>query len=109
LIAFEDRQDFHRRLFRDLSKSAGITVLAATRWDQSAAELHALGHGVFTYVTLSGLDGRAALAQAGLVTAHELTGFVGRNLPPLSRRYLREPQEVSAFTLGADFPLVQAR
>lgn len=109
LIAFEERQDFHRRLFRDLSKSAGITVLAATRWDQSAAELHALGHGVFTYVTLSGLDGRAALAQANLVTAHELTGFVGRNLPPLSRRYLKEAQEVSAFTLGADFPLVQAR
>jgi len=108
LAAFEGLQGFHRRLFRDVSRASGVTILAATRPDQNAAEMATLGHGVFTHVALQGLAGAADRARTGLVTAHELTDFVADRLPAISQQYLGDTQEPSAFTLGADFVLGKA-
>ena len=109
LAAFEGLQGFHRRLFREVSRASGVTILAATRPDQSAAELRTLGHGVFTHVTLEGLAGAADRERTGMVTAHELTGFVADRLPAVSREYLGVAQEPSAFALGADFLIGRAQ
>lgn len=109
IVPFESRQDFHRRLFREVSRASGVTILAASRWDQSAAELNQLGHGVFTYVALEGLAGGADREKDGVITAHELTDFVAERLPNLSEQYLNQAQEPAAFTLGADFALVRSR
>lgn len=103
LSAFEGLQAFHRRLFREVSRDSGVTILAATRPDQSAAELLTLGHGVFTHVALEGLSGAADRERKGTITAHELTGFVADRLPAVSLQHLGTVQEPSAFALGADF------
>ncbi len=101
---------FHRRLFREISREAGVTVIAAARPDQSAAEVPKLGHGAFTYTVLAGLDGKAAeQRQQGLVTAHGLAGYTSATLPALTQQLLQEAQEPMAFTLGADFALGRAR
>lgn len=101
---------FHRRLFREISREAGVTVIAAARPDQSAAEVPKLGHGAFTYTVLAGLDGKAAeQRQQGLVTAHGLAGYTSAALPALTQQLLQEAQEPMAFTLGADFALGRTR
>lgn len=100
--AFEEQQRFQQRYFRNVSRIAGITVLAATRKDQQAFEMRDLGHGLFTDLLLSGLKGNADLRPAdGTVTAHELVAYVA----DLARRHLKYPQEPMAFALGADFPV----
>jgi hypothetical protein len=88
---FERQQNFERRYIRNFSRVAGVTVIAASRRDQEAIELPSLGHGLFTYVVLKGLEGDADDApRDGTVTAHEIV------------QYAQVPM---AFALGADFSL----
>ena len=103
---FERQQNFERRYMRNFSRVAGVTVIAASRRDQEAIELPSLGHGLFTYVVLKGLDGDADDApRDGNVTAHEIVQYADLQIPGMSRRYLNEPQVPMAFALGADFSL----
>ncbi|MFK5985549.1 MAG: caspase family protein, partial [Pseudomonadota bacterium] len=54
--ATEDFNNFQqRRDLSGLSKDTGIHIMAATRADQLAPEYSQLGHGIFTYIMLSGL------------------------------------------------------
>jgi WD40 repeat protein len=104
--SFERFDRFQRRYIREVSRLAGVSVVAATRKDQLAAEIQQLGHGLFTWVLLSGLGGDAdRTPRDGLVTAHELVAFSAATTPDVSRKYLRHPQEPLAFALGADFSL----
>jgi len=104
--AFERQQNFERRYIRNFSRVAGVTVIAASRRDQEAIELPSLGHGLFTYVVLKGLDGEADDApRDGNVTAHEIVQYADLQIPGMSKRYLNEPQVPMAFALGADFSL----
>ncbi len=103
---FERQQNFERRYIRNFSRVAGVTVIAASRRDQEAIELPSLGHGLFTYVVLKGLDGDADDApHDGNVTAHEIVQYADVQIPGMSKRYLNEPQVPMAFALGADFSL----
>ena len=103
---FERQQNFERRYIRNFSRVAGVTVIAAARRDQEAIELPSLGHGLFTYVVLKGLDGEADDApRDGNVTAHEIVQYADTQIPGMSKRYLNEPQVPMAFALGADFSL----
>lgn len=103
---FEQLQNFERRYMRNFSRVAGVTVIAASRRDQSAIELPSLGHGLFTYVVLEGLNGNADSApKDGHVSAHEIVQYADAQIPGMSQRYLDEPQVPMAFALGADFPL----
>ncbi len=103
---FERQQNFERRYMRNFSRVAGVTVIAASRRDQEAIELPSLGHGLFTYVVLKGLDGDADDApRDGNVTAHEIVQYADLQIPGMSKRYLNEPQVPMAFALGADFSL----
>ena len=91
---------------RNISRKAGVTVLAAARRDQNAAEIAELGHGLFTYILLTGLDGPADNGpRDGKISAHEIVQYSERNIPMLSRRYLDDPQEPVAFVFGTDFAL----
>lgn len=104
--AFAEMQNFQRRYIRSFSRVAGVTVIAASRRDQSAIELPSLGHGLFTYVVLQGLEGGADTApRDGSVTAHEIVQYADLQIPGMSKRYLDEPQTPMAFALGADFRL----
>lgn len=103
---FEQMQSFQRRYIRSFSRTAGVTIIAASRRDQEAIELPSLGHGLFTYVVLQGLDGSADNApKDGNVTAHEIVQYADLQIPGMSKRYLDEPQVPMAFALGADFRL----
>jgi len=106
--SFERMGRFQRRYILEVSRLAGVSVVAAARPDQRAAEIDQLGHGLFTYVLLKGLDGDADRRPADrLVTAHELVAYSAATTPGVSRAYLRYPQEPLAFALGADFSLAR--
>ncbi|MEV0940504.1 protein kinase [Micromonospora wenchangensis] len=61
------------------SRSESKTLLAACRPEQTAEENGELGHGVFTFALVEGLDGQAADVK-GSVTVGGLSEFVGRRL-----------------------------
>ncbi len=106
--SFEEQQAFQRRYLRELSRTAGVTVLSAARKDQVAAEMKKLGHGLFTYIVLSGLGGKSdQRPRDGSVTAHEVVAYAAQTVPAFSRAQLNYVQEPVAFALGADFALAR--
>lgn len=117
--SFNRYRDFQRRFAQQVGRSAGISVLTATRRDQAAVELRSLGHGLFSHVALQGLAGQAdRQPQDGTITAHELAAFVGdrlearsgelaaRALPGQAAPGLQSP---AYFVIGADFPIGTVR
>lgn len=90
-----------------LSRSAGIHVLAAAGSDQFATEFQELGHGVFTYVLLEALNGQADGApKDGKVTIYELKSYLDDQVPEQSQQHKGKPQYPYTFSRGNDFPLV---
>ena len=59
IIAFRGFED--RKALSQLSRSTGVHIVAASTKDQFAAEVKELGHGVFTYILLEGLKGKATV------------------------------------------------
>lgn len=90
-----------------LSRSAGIHVLASAGSEQYASEFSSLGHGLFTYALLEGLSGKADGAPLdGKVTIYELKSYLDDQVPGLSLKYKGRPQYPFTFSRGHDFPLV---
>ena len=105
--AFRNLQNTQRHFGRAVSKSVGLVFLAATTKDQEAAELTDLGHGLFTYVVVNGMNGEADNAPIDKqVSAHELADFSATTIPTFSRKYLNASQEPTSFTIGDDFSLL---
>ena len=108
LEAFRDLQDTQRHFSRDLSKSVGVVVLTAARYDQEAAELSELGHGLFTYVVTKGMDGQADIQPINKkISAHEIAEYAVKTIPVFSKKYIGASQEPAAFVIGADFELLR--
>ena len=90
-----------------LSRSAGVHILAAAGSDQTATEFTELGHGLFTYVILEALQGKADGAPADdKVTVYELKSFLDDQVPEYSLKYKNSPQYPNTFSIGHDFPMV---
>lgn len=90
-----------------LSRSSGIHVMASSETDQQAAEIKSLGHGVFTYVLLEALKGKADGAPAdSKVTVYEIKSYIDDQVPEISYNLIRHKQFPSTFSIGHDFPLV---
>ncbi len=90
-----------------LSRSAGIHVLASAGGEQYAKELSDLGHGLFTYVLLSALSGKADGApKDGKITVYELKSYLDDQVPELNQQYSGKPQYPYTFSRGHDFPIV---
>lgn len=70
-------------IFERLSRATGHAILAAASDSQSAMEDYN-GHGVFTYVLLDGLAGKADSDGDGFVTLTELSSYVENQVPELS-------------------------
>jgi len=94
-----------RRALAQLARATGIHVMAASTKDQYASEVKDLGHGVFTYTLLEGLDGKARLV-GNKVTVCGLLTYVDNRLPEVSKKYRREAQFPVRDSRGMDFPLV---
>ncbi len=104
--ALEDLQsEFRdRRALQRFGNLLGVHLIAATAKGQLATESSVLGHGVFTYSIVEGLQGKADRAPAdGLVTASELAGFAETGVPALSARYAAFPQWPTIYARGFDF------
>jgi WD40 repeat protein len=90
-----------------LSRSSGIHVMASSESQQQSAEIRSLNHGVFTYVLLEALNGKADGAPAdSKVTIYEIKSFIDDQVPEISYRLIRHKQFPSTFSIGHDFPLV---
>ncbi len=90
-----------------LSRSAGIHVMASAGSEQFATEFAALGHGLFTYLLLKALGGEADGApKDGKVTIYELKSYLDDQVPEVTRKMKGKPQYPYTFSRGQDFPVV---
>jgi len=88
-----------------LARSTGFTVLSSTNQDQFATEVKAIGHGIFTYALLNGLNGEADLKNDGKITVKEIELYLNDIIPLLSEKYKGSQQFPQSFSRGMDFPL----
>jgi WD40 repeat protein len=93
-----------------LSRSAGIHVMASASSEQFATEFTELGHGLFTYLLLKALQGEADGApKDGKVTIYELKSYLDDQVPEVTRKLKGKPQYPYTFSRGQDFPIVLER
>jgi WD40 repeat protein len=64
-----------------LSKGKGRVVLTASTANQVSQERDLLGHGVFTYYLLEGLNGKADQDGDGVITVDEIYNYVSIKVP----------------------------
>jgi len=90
-----------------LSRSSGVHVMASSESEQQSAEIKSLGHGVFTYVLLEALNGKADGAPAdSKITVYEIKSYLDDQVPEVSYNLIRHKQFPSTFSIGHDFPIV---
>lgn len=90
-----------------LSRSAGIHVMASAGSEQFATEFSELGHGLFTYVLIKALQGDADGApKDGKVTIYELKSYIDDQVPEMTKQLKGKPQYPFTFSRGQDFPIV---
>ncbi len=90
-----------------LSRSAGIHVMASAGSEQFATEFAELGHGLFTYLLIKALGGDADGApKDGKVTIYELKSYLDDQVPEMTRKLKGKPQYPYTFSRGQDFPVV---
>jgi uncharacterized caspase-like protein len=64
-----------------IAKARGRVVLTASRASEISEERDALGHGVFTYYLLEGLNGKADQDGDGVISIDEIYAFVAKKVP----------------------------
>ena len=106
LIAFRGFED--RKALSQLSRSTGVHIIAASTKDQFASEVKELGHGVFTYILLEGLKGKA-VGKGETITVRKLMGYIEEKLPEITKKYKQEAQFPVVDSRGMDFPLVMTK
>ena len=101
-----ERGSLEEKAIAQLSRSAGIHVLASAGSEQNAKELKDLGHGLFTYVLLEALAGKAdGVPNDGKITVYELKSYLDDQVPALNQQYSGKAQYPYTFSRGHDFPL----
>ena len=102
-----ERGSLEEKAIAQLSRSAGIHVLASAGSEQNSKELKELGHGLFTYVLLQALSGQAdGVPHDGKITVYELKSYLDDQVPALNQQYSGKAQYPYTFSRGHDFPLV---
>ena len=100
------RGAMEEKAMAQLSRSAGIHVLSAAGSEQFATEYKEIGHGLFTYVLLEALNGKADGApQDGVVTVYELKSYLDALVPEYSKKHKGQLQFPYTFSRGQDFPV----
>lgn len=89
-----------------LARSTGTFWITATGSDQFATEFEKLGHGIFTYALLDGINGAGDANGDKKLTVRELSTFIENKVPELSEKYKGSAQFPSAYSFGNDFPIV---
>ena len=90
-----------------LARSTGTYWLAASGTEQFATEFGELGHGLFTYCVLLGLQGEADGGNNdNKITVKELSSFLDDIVPELSEKHKGTSQYPNIYGYGMDFPIV---
>ncbi|MFN6946978.1 MAG: caspase domain-containing protein, partial [Cytophagaceae bacterium] len=101
------RGSVEEKAIAQLSRSAGIHILASAGGEQAAKEVAELNHGLFTYLILQGLKGEAdGSPKDGKVTVYELKSYLDDRTPELNLKYGGKPQYPYTFSRGHDFPVL---
>lgn len=105
--SFAQRGAVEEKAMAQLSRSSGVHVLASSGSEQFASEYSQLGHGIFTYSLIMGLNGKAdGSPKDGKVTIYELKSFLDDQVPLLAEKYIGQSQWPNTFSRGQDFPLI---
>jgi WD40 repeat protein len=101
------RGSAEQKAIAQLARSTGTYWLTASNSEQFASEFATLGHGLFTYTLLQGLNGQAdGGAKDKKITVEELNSYIKNILPELSTKYKGEAQYPNSYGYGNDFPIV---
>jgi WD40 repeat protein len=87
-----------------LARRQGISIVAGSTASQSAYEVPGLGHGLFTYTMLRGLEGEAISGDEDIVSIMSLVTYIDRSLGQRASE-LQINQHVTCTIRGQDFPL----
>jgi WD40 repeat protein len=91
-----------------LSGAVGSTVLSASTSDEQALEGQE-GHGLFTWVLLQGLQGKADVRSHGYVSTFDLAGYVDDEVPRVAEQVFKLKQFPNLHNAGQAFPVVSSR
>ena len=103
--ALASRGSSEERAIAQLARSTGTYWIVASGSQQFANEFTTLGHGLFTYTILQGLQGIADGNDDKKITVEEISTYVKYKLPELSEKYKGEAQYPNSFGYGMDFPI----
>jgi WD40 repeat protein len=90
-----------------LQRSIGSAVFSASSDSQQALEGYK-GHGLFTYVLLEGLQGKADIKKDGYITVLGLADYTEENVIKLSEEVFKR-QQTPTIQTGANFPIGRVR
>jgi hypothetical protein len=90
-----------------LQRSIGSAVFSASSDSQQALEGYK-GHGLFTYVLLEGLQGKADIKKDGYITVLGLADYTEENVIKLSEEVFKR-QQTPTIQTGANFPIGKVR
>lgn len=89
-----------------LARSTGSYLIASTGSEQYATEFKEIGHGVFTFAILEGLNCMADGSEKDKkVTIKELEAYLNDNIPILTEKYHGTVQYPKSWSKGMDFPI----
>ena len=86
-----------------LQRSIGSAVFSASSDSQQALEGYK-GHGLFTYVLLEGMQGKADIKNDGFITVLSLADYTEENVVKLSEEVFKR-QQTPTIQTGANFPI----
>jgi WD40 repeat protein len=90
-----------------LHRAIGSAVFSASSDTQLALEGYK-GHGLFTYVLIEGLQGKADVKKDGYITVLGLADYVEENVTKLSEEVFKR-QQTPTIQTGANFPIGKVR
>lgn len=71
-------------IYETVKNQKGHFILSASKPNQPALELRSLGHSLFTYFVIKGLEGEAARPENGYVTVFDLHEYVSKRVEMLA-------------------------
>ena len=107
-LALNSRGMDDQRVINVLSHAVGSSVLSAATSQEEALEGKD-GHGVFTWVVLEGLDGKADLLGNGYVSTLDLANYVADQVPKIAEEVFQREQFPVLNNAGQAFPIVSSR
>jgi roadblock/LC7 domain-containing protein len=91
-----------------LSRAVGSTILSASTSIQEALEGYN-GHGLFTFVLVDGLKGKADKSKSGFIKTTELADYVDNEVPLLAEKVFKRAQYPTISISGQGFPIGKVR